>query len=198
MRLAKIKRQTKETNIELEINLDGSVNLDIQSGIGFFDHLLTSLASNAHFDLQIHCQGDLEVDGHHSVEDLGIVLGSAIKEALGDKKGITRYATEFIPMDEALTMVSLDLSGRPYLLLKTPPLKERVGQFETELLEEFLKAFSNHLALTLHVHVLEGRNSHHILESIFKALGRSLKKALALDPTLVNKNIIPSTKGILD
>ena len=196
-RKAEISRKSYETDISLYLCLEGEGNADINSGIGFFDHMLTLLASHGSFDLRLWCAGDLHVDGHHTVEDIGIVIGKALREALGERKGINRYGTSFLPMDECLAMVSLDISGRPYLHYEVPEMAERVGDFDTELLEEFLRAFSVHGGITMHVRVLYGKNTHHIIESIFKALGRALKTAIALEPNATDMKR-PSTKGILD
>jgi len=182
----------------VKINLDESDKVEIDSGIGFFDHMLSLFAAHGGFNLKVCCDGDLQIDGHHSVEDIGIVLGQAFRQALGDRRGINRYGFASIPMDESLTEISLDISGRPYLHLETPKLSERVGDFDTQLLEEFLRAFSIHLGLTLHVRVLYGRNTHHIIEGIFKALGRAIKQAIYIDTSSKQKDIVPSTKGMLD
>ncbi len=192
MRIGKIFRETKETKIDLEINLDGGKN-KIFTGIGFFDHMLNLFASHGHFGLILNCDGDLEVDGHHSVEDIGICLGSAIKIALGDKRGINRYGTFFLPMDETLALVSLDISGRPFLVCELGELAPMIGNFDTELVEEFLRALAFNAGITLHAKIFYGKNSHHKVEGIFKALGHALR--IAVD---INKfNEIPSTKGIL-
>ena len=194
MRLGKIERETKETKIFVEINLDGGGKTDIKSGIGFFDHMLNLFAAHGQFDLKIFCEGDLEVDGHHSVEDIGISLGQAVKNALGDKRGITRYGTFFLPMDETLALVSLDISGRPFLVFDGGEFAPMIGNFDTELVEEFLRAFAFNAGITLHAKILYGKNSHHKVEAIFKALGHALKIAVELDE---KNNSIPSTKGIL-
>ena len=193
-RRAKISRKTKETDIILEINLDGEGKSEIKSGIGFFDHMLTLFARHGFFDLSVHCDGDTDVDGHHSVEDIGIALGDAFCEALGDKGGIARYATFFVPMDEALAFVSVDVSGRPYLVYDAPEMAPMIGGYDTELTEEFLRAFSVHAGLTLHVRVIYGNNSHHMVEAIFKCLGHALHLA-----TRADKNVkgVLSTKGVL-
>jgi len=194
-RRAEIKRQSKETNISFSLCLEGQGDINIKSGIGFFDHMVTLLAAHGSFDMELKCIGDLDVDGHHTVEDIGIVMGKAFREALGDKKGISRYGTFFVPMDECLAMVSLDISGRPYLHYEVPPMSEMVGNFDTQLVEEFLRAFCIHGGITIHVRVLYGKNTHHIIEAIFKCLGRALKIAVSLESTFEG---IPSTKGILD
>jgi len=194
MRKATINRNTTETAISANWNLDGNGTSDIETGIGFFDHMLTLMSKHGLFDLTIDCNGDLDVDQHHSVEDTGIVLGQAFKEALGDKAGITRYATATIPMDEALSFVSVDISGRPYLVYHVSGLKDKVGSFDTELVEEFFRAFVNHAGITLHINLVYGSNSHHIIESIFKGFGRVLDQAASLNDRIEG---IPSTKGSL-
>lgn len=194
MRKFSISRETAETKIELDLNIDGSGSSDIQTGIGFFDHMLTLLTKHGLFDLKVRCDGDLEVDQHHSVEDVGIALGQAFHEAIGTKEGINRYASVTIPMDEALTNVSLDISGRAYLVYNVEGLKDKVGNFDTELVEEFFQAFSSNAKINLHINLLYGRNTHHMIEAIFKGFGRALDEA-----TLKSKRIkgIPSTKGVL-
>lgn len=194
MRTATITRQTAETTISTEINIDGTGKSEIATGIGFFDHMLLLLTKHGFFDLQIITQGDLHVDGHHTVEDTGIVLGQALAKALGDKSGIKRYGTAFVPMDEALAMVSLDISGRPFLVFDVAIPSERIGGFDSELAEEFLRALSVHAGLTLHVRLLSGKNSHHIVEAIFKALGRALDEATSVDERIVG---VMSSKGML-
>lgn len=194
MRKFSISRETAETKIELDLNIDGSGTSDIQTGIGFFDHMLTLLTKHGLFDLKVRCDGDLEVDQHHSVEDVGIALGQAFHEAIGTKEGINRYASVTIPMDEALANVSLDISGRAYLVYNVEGLKDKVGNFDTELVEEFFQAFSSNAKINLHINLLYGRNTHHMIEAIFKGFGRALDEA-----TLKSKRIkgIPSTKGVL-
>lgn len=194
MRTATIKRQTAETNISTALNVDGTGKSDIATGIGFFDHMLVLLTKHGFFDLQLITEGDLHVDGHHTVEDTGIVLGQALTKALGDKKGMKRYGTAFVPMDEALAMVSLDISGRPFLVFDVAIPSERIGDFDSELTEEFLRALSIHAGLTLHVRLLSGKNSHHIVEAIFKALGRALDEATSMDERIVG---VMSSKGML-
>ena len=184
MRQAQIQRSTKETNINISIN----------TGIGFFDHMLTLFASHGRLNLDVKCGGDIEVDGHHSVEDIGIALGTAIKQALGDKRGINRYGTFYLPMDEALAFVSMDISGRPYLVYDGGEMAPMIGSYDTELTEEFLRALAFNAEITLHVKVLYGKNSHHKVEAIFKALGHALRIAVENDPRM---NDIPSTKGVL-
>lgn len=194
MRTATIKRQTAETNISIALNIDGTGKSDIATGIGFFDHMLLLLTKHGFFDLQLITEGDLHVDGHHTVEDTGIVLGQAFTKALGDKRGMKRYGTAFVPMDEALAMVSLDISGRPFLVFDVAIPSERIGNFDSELTEEFLRALSVHAGLTLHVRLLSGKNSHHIVEAIFKALGRALDEATSMDERIVG---VMSSKGML-
>ena len=196
MRTGKIIRETRETAIDLTINLDGRGMSDIDTGIGFFDHMLTLLAAHGRMDLVVGCNGDIEVDGHHSVEDIGIALGLAVKEALGDKRGIQRYGTFFLPMDESLVMVSLDISGRPFLVYDAGgSMAPMIGNYDTELTEEFLRAFAFNAGITLHVKVMYGTNSHHKVEAIFKALGHALRTAVKIDPETAGE--VPSTKGLL-
>lgn len=196
MRSANIIRETKETRIDLTIDLDGTGRGDIASGIGFFDHMLNLFTAHGRFDMVLNCDGDTEVDGHHSVEDIGIALGQAVQRALGDKKGITRYGTFFLPMDETLVMVSLDISGRPFLVYDAGgAMAPMIGQYDTELTEEFLRAFAFNAGITLHVKVMYGTNSHHKVEAIFKALGRALHAAVKINPETADE--IPSTKGML-
>lgn len=194
MRSGKIFRETKETKVEVEINLDGKGKTDISTGIGFFNHMLTLFAYHAQFDLKVKCVGDLDVDCHHSVEDIGISLGQAFNQALGDKTSIQRYGTFFLPMDESLAFVSLDISGRPYCFYEAPFLAPMIGNFDTELVEEFLRAFAFNAGITLHAKVLYGKNSHHIVEAIFKALGHALRIAVSRDDKVQG---VPSTKGVL-
>ena len=193
MRIGKISRETRETKVEVEINLDGGEN-KISTGIGFFDHMLNLFAAHGNFGLKVNCAGDLEVDGHHSVEDIGICLGTVIKNALGDKRGINRYGTFFLPMDETLALVSLDISGRPFLVCELGSLAPMIGNFDTELVEEFLRAFAFNAGITLHAKILYGKNSHHKVEGIFKALGHALRIAVDINDKVQG---IPSTKGIL-
>ena len=196
MRSGNVIRETRETKIDLTIDLDGSGRADVESGIGFFNHMLTLLAAHGRFDLVLNCDGDIEVDGHHSVEDIGIALGQAVHKALGDKKGITRYGTFFLPMDETLVMVSLDISGRPFLVYDAGgAMAPMIGKYDTELTEEFLRAFAFNAGITLHVKVMYGTNSHHKVEAIFKALGRALHDAVKINPETAGE--IPSTKGML-
>ena len=193
-RVAAVNRETAETKIALQLNLDGTGKSAIDSGIGFFDHMLNLMTVHGQLDLELRCDGDLEVDGHHSVEDIGIALGDAFKEAIGDKKGICRYGTFYLPMDESLAFVTLDISGRPFLVYDGGEMSPMVGGFDTELTEEFLRAFAMHAGITLHVKVLYGTNTHHKIEAIFKALGHALRIAVSQDPKVTG---VPSTKGML-
>ena len=195
MRIAKCSRKTAETDIVLSLNLDGSGKGDIATGVGFFDHMLTLFARHGRLDLSLRCKGDTQVDDHHSVEDIGIALGVALKEALGDKRGITRYGSMLLPMDEALVLCALDLSGRATLRFDANIPTQKVGSFDTELVEEFFLALSRAAGITLHLKQLDGANSHHIIEAMFKAFGRALKAAVAIDPDFADE--IPSTKGVL-
>ncbi len=195
MRIANIDRKTKETDIKLTLNLDGTGVSQINSGSGFFDHMLTLFAKHGRFDLTVTCVGDVEVDYHHTVEDIGIALGQAFKIALGDKSGITRYGDTILPMDEALILSAVDISGRSYLGYGLNPRAKRVGNFDVELIEEFLIAFTVNAGLNLHVKELAGKNVHHIIEGAFKSIARSLKKAVEIDDKLNGE--IPSTKGVL-
>ena len=194
MRTATLERTTNETAVKISVELDGEGRANVDSGIGFFDHMLTLFAAHGKFDLDVKCEGDLRVDGHHSVEDIGITLGTAIKQALGDKRGINRYGTFYLPMDEALAFVSLDISGRPFLVCALGSLAPTVGAFDTQLTEEFLRAFAFNAGITLHVKVLYGSNSHHKIEAVFKALGHALRHAVENDPRTSG---VPSTKGSL-
>jgi imidazoleglycerol-phosphate dehydratase len=193
-RRASIQRETKETQIRIELNLDGGGRYEIDTGVPFLDHMLTLMTAYGLIDLEIAAKGDTEIDDHHTVEDIGIVLGTALAQALGDKRGIARYGSFLLPMDEALVQIALDFSGRPVLALDVDFPTEKVGAFDTELVAEFLRALSTHAALTLHVRLLAGSNSHHIAEAIFKALGHALRQAVAIDP---RQSGIPSTKGVL-
>lgn len=195
LRVAQINRTTKETDIALALSLDGKGIAEIESGNGFLDHILTLFASHGRFDLKISCNGDTYVDFHHSAEDIGICLGKAFKEALGDMRGIKRYGDIILPMDEALIMCAADVSGRSYLSYTADIPTEKVGDFDCELVEEFFLAFVRNADITLHVKQLDGKNSHHIIEGMFKALGRTLRQCVARDPDLINE--IPSTKGML-
>lgn len=193
-RSAKVLRKTGETDIDLTICLDGNGHTDIDSGIGFFDHMLILFTVHGHFDMVMSCNGDINVDGHHSVEDIGIALGQAVKEALGDKAGINRYGTFFMPMDESLILVSMDISNRPYLVYDGGEMAPMIGDYDTELTEEFLRAFAFNAGITLHVKVLYGKNSHHKVEGIFKALGHALHIASSKNPEVQG---VLSTKGML-
>ena len=195
MRSAEIKRTTKETDISLKLELDGSGKSVIDSGVGFMDHMLTLFAKHGRFDLELSCRGDVEVDDHHSVEDIGICLGEAMLKALGDKKGIRRYGDCILPMDEALILSAVDISGRPLLSYDAKIRAKKVGTFDTELAEEFWAAFARAAKLTLHIRQISGRNSHHIIEGQFKSVARSMRQAVSLDPELAGE--IPSTKGML-
>ncbi|WP_238882358.1 imidazoleglycerol-phosphate dehydratase HisB [Clostridium sp. YIM B02551] len=195
LRVYKGMRDTKETQIALELNIDGCGNSEISTGVGFFDHMLTLLSFHGNFDLNIKAKGDLYIDDHHLVEDTGILLGKAIKEALGDKKGIKRYGTFFLPMDEALATVSLDISGRGFLHFEGDFSRESIGNFSTEMVKEFFRALAMNAGITLHVRILYGENDHHKIEGLFKALGRALKEAVTIDEN--NMNRIPSSKGAL-
>ena len=195
MRTAEIKRDTNETKITLTLNLDGSGISKISTGVGFLDHMLTLFARHGSFDLSVTCKGDVEVDDHHSTEDIGICLGSAFAEALGNMAGINRYGNIILPMDESLILCAADISGRSYLGYGLQIPTEKVGTFDTELVEEFFLAFTRKAGLTLHFQQLAGTNSHHIIEGAFKAFGRVMKQAVAVDPSLGGQ--IPSTKGVL-
>ena len=195
MRTSTINRQTAETNISLTLNLDGSGSSQIDSGCGFLDHMLTLFARHGRFDLNLTCKGDTYVDDHHTVEDIGIVLGQAFSEALGDKKGVYRYGSMILPMDESLILSAVDLSGRAYLRFDLDIPTQKVGSFDTELVKEFWLAFTRDARCTLHLQQLAGENSHHIIEGAFKSAGRSLRQAVAIDKDFANE--IPSTKGVL-
>ena len=195
MRSATINRSTTETQINLTLNLDGTGKTEIKTGVGFLDHMLTLFAKHGRFDLTLFCNGDVQVDDHHSAEDIGICLGEAFSVALGDKRGITRYGSMTLPMDESLILSAVDLSGRAYLGYKLDIPTEKVGTFDTELVKEFWLAFVRTAACTLHIRQLAGENAHHIIEGAFKSVARALRAAVALDPDA--KNEIPSTKGVL-
>ena len=195
MRTIEIIRTTKETDIVLKLNLDGSGVSKVDSGSGFLDHMLTLFARHGRLDLELTCKGDTEVDFHHTTEDIGICLGLAFKQALGDKRGIVRYGDTILPMDEALILSAVDISGRSYLNLDLRLRAKRVGNFDTELVEEFFTAFTSNAGINLHVKQLEGRNTHHIIEGTFKSVARSLKQAVAIDPAYADE--VPSTKGVL-
>ena len=195
MRTTTIERTTKETKISLTLNVDGSGSGKIDSGCGFLDHMLTLFAGHGRFDLTLSCKGDTYVDDHHSVEDCGIALGTAFKNALGDKKGVRRYGDVVLPMDEALILCAVDLSGRDYLGWALEIPAEKIGSFDTELAEEFFRGFARSAEITLHFRQLSGRNSHHIIEGAFKAFARALRIAVSIDPDC--RDEIPSTKGVL-
>lgn len=195
MRTSVINRKTRETDIHLALNLDGEGKSEINTGVGFLDHMLTLFASHGRFDLTIDCQGDIEVDDHHSAEDIGICLGMAFMNALSEKKGITRYGNIILPMDEALILSACDISGRACLCFDAEFPTEKIGTFDTELVEEFLLAFVRNCPMSLHIKKLAGSNSHHIAEGIFKSIARTLKAAVYIDPMLGDE--IPSTKGVL-
>ena len=194
-RKAKISRKTKETSISVDLNIDGKGKYKIDTGIGFLNHMLEQLSKHSSMDLNVKAKGDTHIDLHHTTEDSGIVLGEAIKKAAGNRKGIRRYASAVIPMDETLTRVSVDISNRPYLIWKVDLKVEKLGEMDTELFKEWFQAFSQSAGITLHVENIYGENSHHKIESCFKALARSLREALELDKRV--KNILPSTKGKL-
>ena len=195
MREAKVARKTTETNIEVALNLDGTGKYDIQTGIGFLDHMLESLARHSLIDLKLRAEGDLHIDFHHTTEDTGIAIGDAVHKALGDRRGIRRYASSMIPMDETLSRVSIDVSDRPYLIWKVDFSKPKLGEMDTELFKEWFQAFAQNARITLHVENIYGENNHHIVESCFKALARALRDATETDPRAADS--IPSTKGTL-
>jgi imidazoleglycerol-phosphate dehydratase len=195
MRSARVARRTNETDVTVSLALDGSGQADIATGIGFLDHMLELFARHALLDLEVKVTGDLHVDQHHTAEDAGIALGEALAKALGDKRGIVRYASLDLPMDEALTRVAIDVSGRPFLVFRVEFPTEKVGTFDTELVREFFQAFATKAGVTLHVETLYGQNSHHIAESCFKGLARALRRAVAVDPREGER--VPSTKGSL-
>lgn len=195
MRTANVNRKTAETDITLTLAIDGTGTSSINTGVGFLDHMLTLFAKHGRFDLSITCKGDTQVDDHHSVEDIGIALGEVFARALGDKRGICRYGSMILPMDEALILSAIDLSGRSYLAYDLEIPTEKIGTFDTELVKEFFLAFTRTSAMTLHIRQLAGENSHHIVEGTFKAIARALRAAVALDPDA--KDEIPSTKGVL-
>ena len=195
MRSAEIRRATAETNIELRLNLDGTGVSRIATGVGFMDHMLTLFAKHARMDLSVTCKGDTWVDDHHSAEDIGICLGSAIAQTVGDKRGIRRYGSMLLPMDEALVLCALDLSGRSCLRYTAQIPTEKIGTFDTELVEEFFQALVRSAGMTLHIRQMDGTNSHHIVEAMFKAFGRALREAVSIDESLGGE--IPSTKGVL-
>ena len=195
MRTAKIERNTKETRISVEVNIDGTGVYDVQTGIGFLDHMLEQLSRHSLMDLTVRAEGDLHIDFHHTTEDTGIAIGEAVSQALGDRKGIERYGSAVIPMDETCTRVALDMSNRPYLIWKVEFTRPKLGDMDTELFKEWFQAFSQAAGCTLHIENLYGENNHHIVESCFKGIARSLKQALAIDPR--KADAVPSTKGVL-
>jgi imidazoleglycerol-phosphate dehydratase len=195
MRKGTVTRKTKETDVEVSIDLDGAGRSQVETGIGFLDHMLDLLARHSRSDITVKAKGDLHIDHHHTTEDVGIALGQAVKQALGDMKGITRYADVHVPMDEALTRVALDISGRPFLVFKAEFVRDKVGTFDTELVQEWFQAFAMNSGITLHLETLYGTNDHHIAESCFKALARALRTAATIDPRA--KGEVPSTKGSL-
>jgi imidazoleglycerol-phosphate dehydratase len=195
MRTARLERKTGETQIELELNLDGTGRWELYTGIGFFDHMLSHIAAHGLIDLRLQAAGDLEVDGHHTVEDVGIVLGMALREALGDRSGIVRYGQSLLPMDETLALVALDFSNRGLFVGELPFATQQVGGFDCELVAEFLRALAHNAGMTLHVRLLCGENAHHQIEAVFKGLGRALRQAVSADPR--RQGQVPSTKGVL-
>lgn len=195
MRTAVMTRKTNETDISVELNMDGTGVYDVHTGIGFLDHMLEQLSRHSLMDLSVRCEGDLHIDGHHTTEDCGIAIGSAVKKALGDMKGITRYASALIPMDETLSRAAMDISGRPFLVWNVKFPRQKIGEMDTELFEEFFRAFAFAAGMTLHVENLYGTNSHHIIESCFKATARALRDAATIDTR--KADAVPSTKGTL-
>mgnify|MGYP003334735765 CR=1 FL=1 len=193
-RIAEVSRHTKETQIEVRVNLDGTGQSDLSTGIGFFDHMLDQIARHGVFDLEVTAKGDLHIDAHHTVEDIGITLGQAFAKAIGDKAGVRRYGHAYVPLDEALSRVVVDLSGRPGLSLKIDFVRARIGEFDVDLVREFFQGFVNHALVTLHIDNLKGDNAHHQAETAFKAFGRALRMAVELDPRTQG---VPSTKGSL-
>jgi imidazoleglycerol-phosphate dehydratase len=194
-RIADVRRDTKETKIRVRVNLDGTGVSSLSTGIGFFDHMLDQIARHGLIDLDIQAEGDLHIDGHHTVEDVGITLGQAVAQAVGDKKGLTRYGHAYVPLDEALSRVVVDFSGRPGLHMDVAFKSGMIGTFDTQLTFEFFQGFSNHAGVSLHIDNLKGHNAHHQCETIFKAFGRALRMAMTLDPR--SEGVIPSTKGSL-
>jgi imidazoleglycerol-phosphate dehydratase len=194
-RVGEVSRETRETSIKLRIDLDGTGRTSIATGVGFFDHMLDQLGRHALLDLEVQAVGDLQVDSHHTVEDVGICLGTALTQALGEKKGIRRYGWAIVPMEEALVQVALDLSGRPLLSYEVPVSSEAIGNYDPELTEEFFMALSRTAGMTLHIKLLAGKNSHHITEGVFKAMSQALAAAVEVDPR--RGDVVPSTKGVL-
>ena len=195
MRQARVERQTKETQITAKIDLDGTGRYDVTTGLGFLDHMIEQLARHSLIDIELDCEGDLHIDGHHTTEDCGIVLGRAVDNALDDRAGIRRYGHAYVPMDETLTRCALDVSGRPYLIWNVEFTRDKLGEMDTELFREFFQAFAQHAGITLHLENLYGLNNHHIVESSFKALARALRQAVEIDPRLDGE--VASTKGSL-
>lgn len=193
-RKAKVQRKTSEVDVTIQINLDGRGEYKINTGVPFFDHMLEQFSKHGYFDLEINAEGDIEIDFHHTVEDVGLALGEVILKALGDKKGITRFGESFVPFDEALVFAAVDLSGRPYCVYKIDTPKSKVGDFDIELAEEFFKSFTNTLKCNLHIEIKSGDNLHHIIEATFKAVGRAMDKATSIDK---RSQEVPSTKGVL-
>ncbi len=194
-RIASVRRDTLETKIQVTLNLDGTGESKFNTGVPFLEHMMDQIARHGLIDLDISCEGDTHIDDHHSVEDIGITLGQAVAKAVGDKKGIRRYGHAYVPLDEALSRVVIDFSGRPALLMKIPFTQKRVGNFDTELFWEFFQGFVNHAQVTLHIDCLKGANAHHQAETVYKAFGRALRMALELDPRMAG--VMPSTKGCL-
>ena len=194
-RTAEVSRDTAETKIKVRLNLDGTGESKLATGIGFFDHMLDQIARHGLIDLDVQCEGDLHIDGHHTVEDVGIAIGQAVKQAVGDKRGLTRYGHSYVPLDEALSRVVVDFSGRPGLVLDAKFTSGTIGQLDTQLIHEFFQGFVNHALVTLHIDNLKGVNAHHQAETMFKAFGRALRMALERDPRMAGT--IPSTKGTL-
>ena len=194
-RTAEVSRDTAETKIKVRLNLDGTGESKLATGIGFFDHMLDQIARHGLIDLDVQCEGDLHIDGHHTVEDVGITLGQAVRQAVGDKRGLTRYGHSYVPLDEALSRVVVDFSGRPGLVLDAKFTSGTIGQLDTQLIHEFFQGFVNHALVTLHIDNLKGANAHHQAETMFKAFGRALRMALERDPRMAGT--IPSTKGTL-
>ena len=195
MRQASITRKTTETSVSASVSLDGTGSYDMKTGVGFFDHMMEQLARHSLVDMKIEAKGDLHIDDHHTVEDCGIALGQAVAKALGDRKGIRRYASADLPMDEAFTRCAIDVSGRPFLIFKVNFPRQKIGTFDTELVREWFQAFAMNAGITLHIENAYGENAHHIAESCFKALARALRVAIEIDPR--QKDVIPSTKGTL-
>ncbi len=193
-RVASIERKTRETDITLKLDLDGSGRSTVDTGLGFFDHMLELVAGHGLLDLEVRAAGDLQTGGHHTVEDVGICLGQALAQAVGDKKGINRYGSTFVPMDEALALVVLDLSGRPFFAYEGGPVAESIGGFDTGLVAEFFRAVTNNARMTMHARVMAGGDAHHVIEAVFKAFAKALRVAVTTDPRVVG---VPSTKGVL-